>query len=392
MSGLRQAALDWVRARDPHLRIRGNRRRILVDARTPVNYVMVAPVVRAMQADSRVQFFFTASEEPARLREIYQDAPHVRLVHPKLAALMRFDAYIASDFMWATLLRDTCRIQIFHGVGGKYGFDAPTTSMREWDRLFFVNRRRLRNFIKAGAIDEGSPAIRLVGYPKADCLVDGSLQRAPILENLGLDPARPTILYAPTWSPASSLNTMGEDVIRGLLSLGTNLIVKLHDRSRDLRERYSGGVDWVARLKPLLPAGRATLASGYDISPYLVASDVMVTDHSSAGFEYLLRDRPIVRIHRPALLTLANVHPDYAELLASVSETVETARAVMEAVGRGLENPTARAEDRRLVAEDLFHEPGSATTRATACLYEALDLEAAAAAVPLQEETCQPSA
>jgi hypothetical protein len=49
--------------------------------------------------------------------------------------------------------------------------------MREWHRLFFVNERRLRNFIAAGAIDADSPAIRLVGMPKADCLVDGSIDR-----------------------------------------------------------------------------------------------------------------------------------------------------------------------------------------------------------------------
>ena len=76
--------------------------------------------------------------------------------------------------MWAPLLRDTARIQIFHGVGGKYGFDAPDRSMREWHRLFFVNERRLRNFIACGAIDADSPAIRLVGMPKVDCLVDGT--------------------------------------------------------------------------------------------------------------------------------------------------------------------------------------------------------------------------
>ena len=49
----------------------------------------------------------------------------------------------------------------------------------------------------------------------------------------------------------------------------------------------------------------------------------MITDHSSAGFEFLLRDRPIVRIHRPALIELANIHQDYVNLLASVSESVE---------------------------------------------------------------------
>lgn len=393
MSGLTRAIVRRVRAYDKRVVRRGDTRQVLVDARTPVNYVMVAPIVEAMKPDPRVEFVFTASEEPRRLRDIYCEAPRIRLVHPVRASTTRFDAYIASDFMWAPLLRETCRVQIFHGVGGKYGFDAPTESMRDWHRLFFVNRRRLNNFVKAGAIDAGSPAIRLIGLPKVDRLVDGSLRRDDVLVSLGLDPSHPTILYAPTWSPASSLNTMGEDVIRGLLSLGTNLIVKLHDRSRDLRERYSGGVDWAARLQPLLREGRALLATGHDISPYLAAADVMVTDHSSAGFEFLLRDKPIVRIHRPELLKLANVHPDYADLLAAVAETVDTARQTVDAVERGLASPLTRSADRRRVAEDLFYLPGTATARATAALYEALELSPPATAhAPLQEERCQPSA
>ena len=51
--------------------------------------------------------------------------------------------------------------------------------MRDWDRIFFVNERRLRNFVKAGAIDADSPAIRLVGYPKTDALVNGSVDTGP---------------------------------------------------------------------------------------------------------------------------------------------------------------------------------------------------------------------
>ncbi|HWJ57950.1 MAG TPA: CDP-glycerol glycerophosphotransferase family protein, partial [Vicinamibacterales bacterium] len=303
---------------------RSGRRRVLVDARTPVNFTMVAPVYRAMAADPRVRFFFTASEEPERLRDIYHEAPDVAVITPARARLMRFDAYVASDFMWQPLPRGTCRIQMFHGVGGKYGFDAPTTSMRAWDRLFFANERRLRNFVKAGAIDAASPAIRMVGLPKSDALVNGTWTREPVLASLHLDPALPTVLYAPTWSPASSLNTMGRDLIDRLLdawSGAVNLIVKLHDRSRDVRTRYSGGVDWVAALEPVLRRRTGVIAPGHDISPYLAAADVMVTDHSSAGFEFLLRDRPIVRIHCPQLIETANIHPDYVALLASVSES-----------------------------------------------------------------------
>jgi CDP-glycerol glycerophosphotransferase (TagB/SpsB family) len=387
-----RSAIAGLRELDARRSVRSGRRRILVDARTPVNFTMVAPVVRAMERDSRVDFSFTASEEPARMARIYHEAPDVRTIHPRRAALMKFDAYVASDFMWATLPRGTRRIQVFHGVGGKYGFDAPTDPMREWYRIFFVNERRLRNVIAAGALDPDSPAIRLIGMPKSDCLVDGSIRRHDVLASLGLDAGRPTILYAPTWSPASSLNAMGEALLDGLASLPVNVIVKLHDRSRDLRHRYSGGVDWAARLQPRLAAGRRVLAPGHDISPYLVASDVMVTDHSSAGFEYLLCDRPIVRIHRPQLIELANIHRDYVTLLASVSESVETVEQARRAVERALEDPGARGEVRRAVAADLFYRPGGATARSVAALYEVLELEPKAAPVHAREAACQPSA
>jgi len=379
VSAVVRRVVRGIRAFERRFGRRDGIRRILVDARTPVNFTMVAPVYRALSHDPRVRFYFTASEEPQRLSQIYHEAAGVQLIHPARAAFMKFDAYVASDFMWASLVRETARIQIFHGVGGKYGFDAPERSMREWHRLFFINERRLRNFIARDAVDADSPAIRLVGMPKADCLVDGTYQRGQVLASLGLDPKRPTVLYAPTWSPASSLNAMGTQLVRAIGAMPVNLVVKLHDRSRDLRVRYSGGHDWVARLQPLLIPGRGAIAPGHDISPYLVAADLMVTDHSSAGFEFLLRDRPLVRIHRPALIELAHIHADYVSLLASVSRSVDTLAEAVAAVEEGLENPYDRQAERRQVAAELFYRPGGATARAIRELYDVLALE------PLQD-------
>ena len=137
-----------------------------------------------------------------------------------------------------------------------------------------------------------------------------------MLRVLGLSRDRPTVLYAPTWSPASSLNLLGVALLQRLRQLPVNVIVKLHDRSCDLRRavlrrhRLAGGA------APHLAAGSAVLATEADICPYLAAADVMVTDHSSAGFEYLLLDRPLVRIHVPALITLANIHQDYVRMLS----------------------------------------------------------------------------
>lgn len=390
MTGLIGTALSRVQEVDTRFSRRSGRRRILVDGRTPVNYTMVAPVVRVLRTDPRVEIYLTASEEPDRIAEIYREAPDASTIDPRRAAMMKFDAYVASDFMWASLPRGTCRVQVFHGVGGKYGFDVPDASMRDWDRLFFVNERRLRNFVAAGAIPADSPAIRLIGMPKADCLVDGTFERDAVLISMGLDPALPTVLYAPTWSPASSLNAMGVELVAGLLRTGVNVIVKLHDRSRDLRERYSGGVDWAGRLAPVIQSGRGVVAPGHDISPYLVAADLMITDHSSAGFEYLLRDRPLVRIHRPALIELANIHQDYVALLASVSDSVDEVGGALAAVSRGLADPSVRRSERRRAAADLFHDPGGATARSVHALYEVIELEPAATGQT--EASCQPSA
>ncbi len=162
--------------------------------------------------------------------------------------------------------------------------------------------------------------------PKVDCLVDGSLRRDDVLREIGLDPARPTVLYAPTWSPASSLNLMGVELIERLLA-------QADQPDRQAARSLARPAAAVFRRHRLArPAGAAAGASGRaaapasaNITPYLAAADVMITDHSSAGFEYLLLDRPIVRIHLPELLDQANVHPDYARLLADCADNVTTA-------------------------------------------------------------------
>jgi CDP-glycerol glycerophosphotransferase (TagB/SpsB family) len=289
---------------------------------------------------------------------------------------MKFDAYLAADFNWAKLPRGTKRVQTFHGVAGKYGnvYDRPENSAREWDRLFFINRRRLNNFISSGAIDADSPAICLVGMPKADCLVDGSLQRNHILESLGIDPARRTVLYAPTWTPYASLNAMGAELVEELGRAGFCVIVKLHDNSRDPDPRNSGGVDWVGRLTPILLKYGGHLAARGSIAPYLVAADVMISDHSSAGFEYLLLDRPLIRIEMPELIARTNIHPDYVELLVRASTTVRDPEETVRATESAFSDSAHLSEQRKAVAADLFYKPGTATNRAITELYKVMEL------------------
>jgi CDP-glycerol glycerophosphotransferase (TagB/SpsB family) len=372
--------IEWLRGLDKRWQRNrgGERRRILVDGRTAMNYATVAPVVERLQKDPRIQIFFTASESPNQLREIYADArpPH-QLIKPKNAALMHFDAYLTADFLWARLPRGTRRVQTFHGVAGKYRavYDSPADSMRGWDRLFFINKRRLQNFIDTGAVDADSPAIRLIGMPRLDCLVDGTLQRDAILTALGIDPSRKTVLYAPTWSRYSSVATMGEDIVKRLGAAGYAVIVKLHDRSRQADDYHSGGVDWGEKLEPLLKATGGVLATGSNSSSYLMAADVLITDHSSVGFEYLLLDRPLIRIHVPELLEKTDIEPVYVQLMAEAATSVNDIDELCAAVDENFAEPSSKSASRTYVASEMFYKPGTATSRAVDEMYDVIELK-----------------
>jgi CDP-Glycerol:Poly(glycerophosphate) glycerophosphotransferase len=370
----------WHRVRRPHARS------VVFDARTAMEYAMMAPVHRRLLADARVRTFLMSSERPDRVAEIFRDAPRgPAVLSPRIAMARRFDAYVAADFVWATLPRGTCRVQMFHGVAGKWSqtYDRPGGSMRQWDRLFFINRRRLQNYVESGAVESDSAAIRLVGMPKSDCLVDGSLSRDGVLESHGMDPGPATVLYAPTWTRFSSLNVMGEDIVGGLIDAGYRVLVKLHENSLDRALENSGGVDWVARLEPILARGRGHLIRSADASPWLVAADVLITDHSSIGFEYLLLDRPLVRVDMPQLITSANIGLEYVRLVAGASTTVKDAAGVIAAVDRAVSDPAHLSNQRRAVAAELFHGPGKATDRAVHELYALMELELPACVQPV---------
>jgi glycosyltransferase involved in cell wall biosynthesis len=373
-------------ADDAVLNWRGGPRRILFEAASPLSMAVFQPVYERMRHDDRVEFWFTAApDESWDVDRIFPAAGiHDRIVTRDQVRWKKFHAYINTDFWTTTWLpRRVQRLHLFHGVAGKYDLDSPTKIapvVATFERLMFANADRLRRYADAGLVDPESPRAALVGYPKVDCLVDGSLNRSAIMASLGLDGRKPTVLYAPTWSPYSSLNTMGDAIITALAQLGVNVIVKLHDRSLESTARGSGGVDWRSRIAQLGRKWAVHLAEGSNASPYLFIADALVTDHSSVGFEYTLLDRPIVVMHSPALLRHGRINPEKAALLQGAAHVIDSADRVAATVSDALANPENGRHERRRVANELFYRPGTATARAVDCIYKVLGMSALAPA------------
>lgn len=340
-----------------------SRRRILVEMRTPVYQAVLGPVCEAIETRLPDSSIFYTSEYPDRIRPLIDPA---RFLSHTQVEWMRFDLYLNAD-PWAAARLRRCarRVNFFHGVAGKYDLDCPTglpMGFHYYDRVAFINRDRMQRYLDANLVTE-SQAV-LVGYPKLDRLACRAIDVSAVRNTLGIRNAQPIALYAPTYSPASSLHLAGEAIVRALASAGFNVVVKLHDRSFDTDPRYSGGVDWRARMRALEREGPITFAEIPDACPLLAAADVMVTDHSSIGFEYLVVDRPLLIFDTPGLTEAARINPEKVALLRSASTVVSTIDQLVDAAENALVRPSQLSAARRRVADEMFFEPGSATARA----------------------------
>ena len=248
-------------------RRRDGRRRILVDARTPVNFTHGRAGLSRVCGPTRVS---SSTSPPAKNRSGWPrstarrgDAP---LITPVRAALMKFDAYVASDFMWAALPRG-------HAASRCSTASAASTAStrRQVDARLapaVLRQRAAAAQLRRGRRDRS----RQPGDPaRSACRRSTASWTAPAARRGAAD-ARPR--------SGAADGALRADLVAGLVArtrwawtwsrapaaMPVNVIVKLHDRSRDLRERYSGGVDWVAALQPLMQRRRrASIAPGHDI-------------------------------------------------------------------------------------------------------------------------------
>jgi len=341
------------------------RREVLVELRTPVYHAVLGPIAEALAAEPDVHVCYT-SESPDRITPL---VPGGRFLTHAQVEWRRFDLYVNAD-PWAAARLRRCahRVNFFHGVAGKYDLDQPAglpLGFEYYDHVAFINRDRMLRYLGAGIVTPEQAV--LVGYPKLDKLATGGFDAAAIRASLGLRDGRETVLYAPTYSEASSLHLAGEAIVRALAGAGLNVVVKLHDRSLDPDPRYNAGIDWRARFTAVereFPAGTVRFAEIADASPLLAAAAAMVTDHSSVGFEYLVRDRPLFVYDAPDLARAARINPEKIAQLRSAATVAHTPSELAAALVSGLAHPDTLSAERRRVARTLFHDPGHATERA----------------------------
>jgi CDP-glycerol glycerophosphotransferase len=175
-------------------------------------------------------------------------------------------------------------------ISGTAYFDHLARDIAQWDLLLspnpFSTEVMRRAFRYEGEICE-------YGYPRNDqmCRPDTSELAAKVRERLGLDPAKRVVLYAPTWRDNQVYANgrryrfdMRLDLERAWQALGSDhvILVRGHHHMAD---------DVTAGMRP----GFALNVTAYpDITQLYLVADVLVTDYSSAMFDYAVTGRPML--------------------------------------------------------------------------------------------------
>ena len=126
------------------------------------------------------------------------------------------------------------------------------------------------------------------GHPRNDIFYQaGQKEKEEIYERLGIEKHKKTVLYAPTFRADYGLDAYDLDYERVLLALSKKfggewiLLVRLHPNLFDKFDRLN------------IKGENVLNVSTYsDMQELLFASDVMITDFTSAMFEFAIMDKP----------------------------------------------------------------------------------------------------
>jgi CDP-glycerol glycerophosphotransferase len=198
-----------------------------------------------------------------------------------------------------------------------------------------------------------------VGYPRNDRLaIATDADPAEVRARLGIPPGRRVVLYLPThreWLPVGT-PVLDVEQLSGVLGPDTVLLVRAHyfyvPADRD------GGLRPVARR-------RIVDVSAYPVVEDLyLAADLLITDYSSAMFDFAVLDRPLV-IYAPDWPVYRALRGVYFDLMAEPPGAVATDfPELAEIFAGGAETgPAATARRAAFRAKFCYLDDGGAAER-----------------------------
>ena len=270
--------------------------RLLFEVGHLYHWAALEPLYHVFRCDPRYEIALTCSHDTERRLGIFTRSLRRELEARFDAAGLTvadntrgFDVVIVGDTVRDPKRYGTALLCfVNHGTGIKTILYRHLRAHRQTRYEIFVEGDYRAEQIRRAGV-EGCSTVHKVGLPKLDPLFwPGYPPRTSILERLGLDPSKATVLFAPTYKP-TCIDIVRDHILAA--TRGYNLIIKLHQYS--WRGKYAP--HWHHRLYERAVARwpHAVLipVDDYNILPYLHVADTLISEASSTLFDFLALDK-----------------------------------------------------------------------------------------------------
>ncbi len=175
---------------------------------------------------------------------------------------------------------------VIHGIGTKAGY---YTEAQNKNDIRFVEGPYRVDKIRELFPDAKSKLFN-VGFAKLDeAFTFSETDKRDLIERMNLDHEKKTLLYAPTFYP-SSVDNMPEDFPEGFQDY--NIVIKPHFFSF-AKKGYRHHVRKF-RIWEAYPNVYLAKVEEFNLVPFMAIADIMVSDESSAIFEFAALNKPVI--------------------------------------------------------------------------------------------------
>ncbi len=181
--------------------------------------------------------------------------------------------------------QDIVKIHLDHGVGIKTLRIRNIVKQKNQHYHVFLEGQYWYDYIKSLGWDNKATFYTNTGIPKLDPLFwQGYYDNKKLIEQLKIDPAKKTVLFAPSYKP-SCIEFIREKITDLLPDY--NLIIKLHPYSWGGKYASHSQHRFYEKLADNYQEVFLIPENDYDIYPYLFLADTMISDTSSVINEFL---------------------------------------------------------------------------------------------------------
>lgn len=267
----------------------------------------------------------------------------------------------ANCFIFANIFNETKKLKgksffMDHGVGTKYcNYEKALTL---FDAVLIEGDYREKTLLQE--FPNFQYKIKKVGFSKLDAVVNANDNLKHFyFEKYHLDKNKKTILYAPTFFP-SSIEKMSDEFPLDFKEC--NIIVKPHYLSLE-RKHYK---NHQKKFKKWEIHDNCIVCSvdEYSLIPFLTICDIMISDESSAIFEFTALDKPVILNRFLKLRWSYYLNPNKLlkrldsgiDMYRQIGDNAENYKQMVEMVRDNLKNPLKFSEIRKRYSKDICGE------------------------------------